>query len=145
MLNATYNNWNTSLASIESIPGIVWSLALDPLPPSFYAQHANTNSMGLSDASGSLVIAQLTASWDDEGDDETVQEAAHALIKGIECDAKRLGAYEPFLYLNYAAEWQDPIASYGEESVERLRRVSREVDPRGVFRDSVKGFKIPGL
>ncbi|KAL3485816.1 hypothetical protein BJX62DRAFT_247234 [Aspergillus germanicus] len=144
MLNATYNNWNTSLASIETIPGIVWALALDPLPPLFYARHADTNSMGLSDASGSLVIAQLTVSWDDEADDETVKRAARALIEGIERDAKALDAYEPFLYLNYAAEWQDPIASYGEESVERLRRVSREVDPRGVFRDGVKGFKIPG-
>jgi FAD/FMN-containing dehydrogenase len=147
MLAATYNNWNASLASIETIPGIVWALALDPLPPSFYARHASTNSMGLpvTPDGESLVIAQLTSSWDNEADDETVERAARALIERIERDAKELNAYEPFLYLNYAAAWQDPIASYGEESVERLRRVSREVDPKGVFRDGVKGFKIPGL
>ncbi|KAL3451767.1 hypothetical protein BJX65DRAFT_266833 [Aspergillus insuetus] len=147
MLAATYNNWNASLASIETIPGIVWSMALDPLPPSFYARHADTNSMGLPNAPDGepLVIAQLTASWDNEGDDETVERAARALIEGIERDAKELNAFNPFLYLNYAADWQDPIASYGEESVERLKKLSGEVDPRGVFRDGVKGFKIPGL
>ncbi|KAJ0425371.1 hypothetical protein BJY00DRAFT_274133 [Aspergillus carlsbadensis] len=142
MLNATYTNWNASLASIETIPGIVWSLSLEPLPPSIYARHANTNSMGLSDASGSLVVSQLSVSWDNEADDETVERAARVLIEGIEHDARELDAYEPFLYLNYAAEWQDPVASYGEQSVERLRRVSKEVDPAGVFRE-VKGHKIP--
>jgi FAD/FMN-containing dehydrogenase len=146
MLNATYSNWNASLASIEHIPGIVWSLSLEPLPPSIYARHANTNSMGLPDTPDgeSLVVSQLSVSWDNEEDDETVERVARALVEGIERDAKALDAYEPFLYLNYAAEWQDPIASYGGESVERLRSVSREVDPRGVFRDGVKGFKIPG-
>ncbi|CEL03427.1 hypothetical protein ASPCAL04582 [Aspergillus calidoustus] len=146
MLNATYNNWNASLASIEHIPGIVWSLSLEPLPPSIYARHANTNSMGLPDTPDgeSLVVSQLSVSWDNEEDDETVERVARALVEGIERDAKALDAYEPFLYLNYAAEWQDPIASYGGESVERLRSVSREVDPRGMFRDGVKGFKIPG-
>ncbi|KAL2821471.1 hypothetical protein BJX63DRAFT_378188 [Aspergillus granulosus] len=143
ILNATYTRWNTSLVSIKTIPGIVWSLSLEPLPPSIFARHANTNSMGLSDASQSLVVTQLSASWDDERDDEVVERAARELIEGIEEDAKGLGGYEKYLYLNYAAVWQDPIGSYGRESVERLQRVQGEVDPNGVFRRAVKGFKIP--
>ncbi|KAL2833613.1 putative oxidoreductase [Aspergillus pseudoustus] len=144
ILNATYTRWNASLASVKSIPGIVWALNLEPLPPAIYARHARTNSLGLSDASDALVVTQLSATWDDERDDETVERAARELIEGIERDARELGGYDEFLYLNYAAEWQDPIRSYGRESVERLRRVQREVDPQGVFRRDVPGgFKIP--
>ncbi|KAL2865154.1 FAD-binding oxidoreductase [Aspergillus lucknowensis] len=144
MLNATFHRWNASLPALQTIPGIVLALSLDPLPPSIYARFATENSMGLSETTGSYVVAQLTATWENEEDDQTVEETARLLFDGIERDARRLGAYNPYLYLNYAAEWQDPIASYGRESVERLRRVRREVDPAGVFRGMVPGgFKVP--
>ena len=48
-----------------------------------------------------------------------------------------------WVYLNYAAEWQDPIGSYGAANVGRLMSVSRRYDPTGVFQELVKGgFKI---
>ncbi|KAI0097316.1 FAD binding domain-containing protein [Nemania sp. FL0031] len=47
-------------------------------------------------------------------------------------------------YLNYANGDQDPIASYGLESVERMRAVAMKYDPQGVFqRLRRSGFKIP--
>ncbi|EHA19834.1 hypothetical protein ASPNIDRAFT_123216, partial [Aspergillus niger ATCC 1015] len=62
----------------------------------------------------SLVVTLLSATWDDAADDARVEEAA-----------------------------KDSIASYGPESIERLRRISREVDPTGVFQNMVPGgFKI---
>lgn len=52
----------------------------------------------------------------------------------------------PWLYLNYAAQDQDPIASYGADSVERLKAASRKFDPQGLFQRNVPGgFKLfPG-
>ncbi|KAL2820550.1 hypothetical protein BDW59DRAFT_150682 [Aspergillus cavernicola] len=144
MLNATYLRWNSSLASIEAVPGIVWSISLEPLPPSIYARAPRKNSLGLGDGTEPLVVTLLSASWDDEADDARVEDAARGLFQGIEQDARRLDSYEPFVYLNYAAEWQDPVASYGRESVEKLQRVSRDVDPKAVFRTNMPGgFKIP--
>ncbi|RHZ72756.1 hypothetical protein CDV55_105257 [Aspergillus turcosus] len=144
MLNATYQRWSSSLAAIEDVPGIVWSISLEPLPPAIYARASTTNSMGLSEASGSLVVTLLSATWEDEADDARVEQAARALFTGIEDDARKLDAYEPYVYLNYAAEWQDPIATYGKESIENLQRVSQAVDPNGVFRNKMPGgFKIP--
>lgn len=100
--------------------------------------------MGLAKTNKSLMIALLSTSWDTPEDDDKVKEAARALFVGIEEDAHRLGAYHPYVNLNCAAEWQDPIASYGPEALERLQRVSREVDPDGVFRKMMpRGFKIP--
>ncbi|KAJ5288198.1 oxidoreductase FAD-binding protein [Penicillium angulare] len=142
MLQATYNRWHNSLGSIRDIPGIVWSISLQPLPAAIY--QGRKNAMGLAETNKSLIITLLSASWDNTQDDEKVEEAARALSVGIDDDARQLDAYHPYVYPNYAAEWQDPIASYGAEAVEKLRRVSREVDPEGVFRKIVpRGFKIP--
>ncbi|KAL4778617.1 hypothetical protein BJX76DRAFT_366114 [Aspergillus varians] len=144
MLNATYLRWNSSLAAVEDITGINWSISLEPLPPSIYARAAAKNALGLSDATDALVVVLLSATWDDEKDDARVEHAARVLFDGMEEDSQKLDSYEPFLYMNYAAQWQDPIASYGRGSVERLRRVARGVDPDAVFRVKMPGgFKIP--
>ncbi|KAE8414666.1 hypothetical protein BDV36DRAFT_311694 [Aspergillus pseudocaelatus] len=144
MLNAVYQHWDSSLKGVEGIPGMVWAISLEPLPPAIYSRNASKNSLGLDDASGPLVVTLLSATWDDESDDEKVEKAARELFEHIENDARKLGVYEPFVYLNYAAPWQDPIASYKSECVERLKRVSLDVDPKRLFQTKVPGgFKLP--
>ncbi|KAI9373536.1 putative oxidoreductase [Aspergillus egyptiacus] len=144
LLKATYHHWDSTLSAVQDIGGIVWSLSFQPLPPSIYARAATANALGFSDKTEPLFMVLLSATWDDENDDTRVEEAARTLFATLEDEARRLDSYDPFLYLNYAAEWQDPIASYGAESVEMLRRVAEEVDPDGVFRVRMPGgFKIP--
>ncbi len=151
MVNSTYLHWNRSLHTIESIPGIVWSVSLEPLPPAIYARAARRsgsqgrNALGLDGrASGALVVTLLSATWAEAADDERVEAAARDMMAAIESDARVMGAHDPFIYLNYAAPWQDPIASYGEEAVRRLQEVRKWVDPTGVFTRQVPGgFKVP--
>ncbi|KAI1660379.1 putative oxidoreductase [Daldinia decipiens] len=144
MLNAVYLNWNKSIETIKGVRGIVWAISLEPLPPAIYARSATSHAFGLSDRSDALVIAILTVFWRNEEDDLKVEMAARELFQAIEDDAKRLGAYDPFIYPNYAASWQDPIASYGDERLRKLQRVRMDVDPKGVFSRQVPGgFKIP--
>ncbi|KAF3059780.1 Bifunctional solanapyrone synthase [Daldinia childiae] len=144
MLNAVYSKWDKSIETIKGVRGIVWAISLEPLPPAIYARSATSNIFGLSDRSDALVITLLTVFWRNEADDSKVEMAARKLFKEIEDDAKRLGAYDPFIYPNYAAPWQDPIASYGDESLRKLQRVRKDVDPKGVFSRQVPGgFKIP--
>lgn len=126
MLNATYLRWKSSLPEIEDVRGIVWSVSLEPLPPAIYARAPRKNALGLSNTTGSQVVTLLSATWEDETDDERIYNTARALFEGIEEDARRLNNYESFLYLNYAADWQDPIASYGESSIEMLKRADRK-------------------
>lgn len=57
--------------------------------------------------------------------------------------AKSVGADNPWKYLDYAYETQDPLASYGEENLQKLRDVSKKYDPEGVFQIMVPGgFKV---
>lgn len=144
MLNATYLAWNDSISTIQGIDGIGWSISLEPLPPAIYARAAaGSNAFGLSDRTESLVVTLLSVSWMDAKDDIAVEEAARALLERIETEARRLDAYDPFVYLNYAAPWQEPLLSYGKESVEKMERVRAQVDPKGVFTRYVPGgFKL---
>lgn len=97
---------------------------------------------GLADRTGSRIVCLLSQAWADQADDERVYAASAALVAAIEDAA--LDAYDPFLYLDYAAKWQDPIASYGHVSVQQLQELRAMVDPKGVFTKFVPGgFKIP--
>ncbi|KAI0970126.1 hypothetical protein F4678DRAFT_437622 [Xylaria arbuscula] len=144
-INATVLAWNASIASVHGIPGLVWGLGLDPLPPQLYARRASENALGLTDRNGStLIVVDLNAKWSDAAFDGAVDAAARALIAAIRRDVGSLGQLDPFLYINYAAPWQNPIKSYGPDNVARLQRVRRKYDPNRVFTDlSPGGFKIP--
>ena len=55
-----------------------------------------------------------------------------------------MGAYDPFIYLNYAEPDQNPIATYGDQNVHRLKAVQNRVDPGGLFTKQVAGgHKLP--
>lgn len=150
MLASTFAAWNNSVANITSLissPGdITWSLSLEPLPPAIYTRGTN-NALGLDGRQGTLIVALLTALWTDATHDDVLKGTAETLFGTIRDAAKGLGELDDFLYLNYAnkAGWQgNPIAGYGSESVERLRKTQQEVDPRGVFQTKVPGgFKLP--
>ncbi|KAK3659757.1 hypothetical protein LTR56_001121 [Elasticomyces elasticus] len=60
------------------------------------------------------------------------------------CDSvQATGLFNEYLYLNYAAPWQRPIAGYGAASVANLKAVSKKYDPKGVFQVQVPGgFKL---
>lgn len=144
MLRAAFDAWNSSLSGVRDISGLTWTLSLEPLPPNIYQRGAAGNSMGLADRTGTRVVCLLSQAWSNQADNKRVYTASAALVAAIEEAAHTLDAYDPYIYLDYAAKWQDPIASYGKASVQQLRRVRDRVDPRGVFTHLVPGgFKLP--
>lgn len=141
------NAWNASVPSVQDIPGLVWAIVLEPLPAIFYARHAKSNALGMSDREGkALMIVMLSVTWSNSDDDERVGKAAKMLIETIQQSLSNLGMLDPFIYLNYAAAWQKPILSYGGAIVEQLLRIREKYDPHRIFTDLVPGgFKIPNF
>lgn len=71
------------------------------------------------------------------------QAAGVELINRIRDYAERIGADNPYLYLDYADKPQDPLAGYGEENVKKMKATAEKYDPSGVFQKLVPGgFKI---
>uniref|UniRef100_A0A093X899 Bifunctional solanapyrone synthase n=1 Tax=Talaromyces marneffei PM1 TaxID=1077442 RepID=A0A093X899_TALMA len=144
MLLATFNAYNNSVASIQNLKGVTWTVIIEPLPPQIYARGATKNALGLADNTQSLAVCLVSVSWVDPSQNNQIYDLSRGLLDTIEKEAKRLGAFDPYIYLNYAAPWQDVIASYGRESVSRLQKLQAEVDPHKIFQRLVPGgFKIP--
>lgn len=72
-----------------------------------------------------------------------MSDAFESWVGQMEEGMASIGARERFTYLNYAASFQDPLASYGDANVQFLKRVAAKYDPEGVFQMLVPGgFKI---
>ena len=128
-----------------SVPGVSYSISFQPLPQTIISKSAAAggNALGLDATDGDLVNVLNTISWDDVAADEAVDTAARDFIDQVTQTAQTMGKDNPYLYLNYAASWQEPIQSYGDESLAQLKAVSQQVDPHGVFQTQVPGgFKL---
>lgn len=144
MIREAYAAFYASLEAVRNLTDIMWALNLEPLPPQIYARGADDNALGLANRCGTLAVCILSPAWSDANDDDGVYAAARALMDDVEARAKRLGVYDPCIYLGYAAPWQDVIASYGDDSVAELVALRARVDPDEVFTRRVPGgFKIP--
>ena len=88
-------------------------------------------------------VLLLSASWADTASTKSVQDATRHVMSLLESSAEEKGLLLKFQYLNYAAAYQTPLESYGEENLKFLRGVSREYDPQWVFQKQVPGgFKL---
>ena len=144
MLRFGYDLWNSSVAKVSDIDGVVWSLTYQPLPPiiTSKAQSLGGNTLGLSPESN-LVITQLTVTWNKASDNDFIQSQANDFINALETEAKSRSLYSNFKYLNYADRNQDPIGGYGQENVAKLQEVSKKYDPSGLFQEALSGgFKV---
>ncbi|KAI1177088.1 putative oxidoreductase [Nemania sp. FL0916] len=143
LLDAAYTCFNASVADIQSVPNITWSFTLEPVPPALYSRHANSNSLGLGNRNQTLIVVLLEASWINAADDKKVTTAARKLFSTVKEAAQGLNSWDPYVYLNYAGSWQDPIATYGPQNLAQLRGVANDVDPHRVFTKQVPGgFKL---
>lgn len=90
-----------------------------------------------------LVFLQIIFTFEDAAATEGFEEALKDFVKLIEGLAKEEGVFHRYKYLNFAASFQDPLASYGKEQVTALKKVAKKYDPHGVFQTQVPGgFKL---
>jgi hypothetical protein len=79
------------------------------------------------------------ADWKNAKDENLVREACRNITETAERVAKKNGTYLPFIYSNYASRDQNPLASYGDENVEKLQVIARKYDPARVFQTLQNG------
>lgn len=81
--------------------------------------------------------------WSAAADDALIKNFLETTIADIETQTKALGIYYPFKWLNNCGMGQSPISTYGGgASLAKMKAVSAEYDPSGVFQRLVPGFKL---
>ncbi|RHZ58922.1 FAD-binding oxidoreductase [Aspergillus thermomutatus] len=145
VLKRVFEIWNASTAEVSAIPSIQWTISLEPIVPAIAYQSAikGGNVLGLTVPRQGLVLALLSATFNHSREYPIVSAAAERLSNNIISAAKAARAYNPYIDLNHAASWQDPIASYRDGWEDFLRRTARRYDPQGVFQHLCPGgFKV---
>ncbi|KAL4930107.1 FAD-binding oxidoreductase [Aspergillus undulatus] len=123
-----------------------WSIIslFQPLP-GLFARHGRLNGgnvLGL-DEGGNYILDLLWLAWDNVEDSAFFDWVGETSIAELEDFARSVGGDHSYVYLNYAAESQNPLRSYGEENLEFLSAVAAEYDPEGVLQTQVPGgFKV---
>ncbi|KAG9244154.1 hypothetical protein BJ878DRAFT_575983 [Calycina marina] len=75
--------------------------------------------------------------------DIAAQEMSCSFRSPVHVQAKELGVWKEYFYLNYANNLQKPTRGYGEENVEMLKNISRKYDPWKTSQKAVVGgFKL---
>ena len=135
VIRSSYDNKNAA-------PYLVTQTEYQPLPRSFtnHSLQRGGNVLGLDRIQDDSVIVMVLFIWDNPMNDAIIQALSDAVLGNVTQYTQSVpGAGRPFQYLNYAQVHQDPIGSYGNDSVEFLKRVSAEVDPGQVFQTLVPG------
>lgn len=83
--------------------------------------------------------------WKDESQDEIGRKRIRDVISGIELKARNRGLLLDFKFPNDAGLWQDPLSSFGSESVAKLQAIARKYDPKGVMQLQGDGFLLRDL
>lgn len=148
MYETAVNISNKHMEPLKNITGLVWSLLFQPIPliVSEHTVAAGGNILGVDRSKANLTLFLINLTWLEASDDERFADVAYAAIDEINAVAESLGVSNPFIYLNYAGQKQNPLAGYGQENLKKMRALSRKYDHQGVFQKLVRGgFKIPGM
>lgn len=85
----------------------------------------------------------LSPRWQDSRYDSIMYNATQTWYQQIDAVARELHTDHKFLYLNFAGGFQNPLGTYGAESLKLMRTVAKKYDPMGVFQKLVPGgFKL---
>ena len=145
MMEKFFDLANQTIQGISDAKNLTFSLSFQPLPQLVigYGFSNGGNALGLGPEDGDLVNVLLTVQWAEEADDARIDTGAKRLFSQAKAASKAMGTYNPYLYLNYAAYFQDPIKGYGDASQAKLKEVSKKYDPGQLFQTQVPGgFKL---
>ncbi|KAM6476385.1 hypothetical protein HDV62DRAFT_375470 [Trichoderma sp. SZMC 28011] len=140
-----FKTLNGSLFDFNPAGGVTWNFAFEPLPSVMLSKSAATggNVLGLNPKDGNAIVLLFSALWPNSSSSDSIYQQGRETFAAIEKVAERKGELRKFEYLNYAGPHQTPLASYGADSLNFLRQVSKKYDPTGVFQHKVPGgFKL---
>ena len=73
--------------------------------------------------------------WEDAADDDTVRALSIETTNKWKELGKARGSYLPHLFMNDASRDQNPLASYGNQNLQRLKQIAAKYDPGKVFQN----------
>ncbi|KAI7722676.1 hypothetical protein KC353_g290 [Hortaea werneckii] len=120
------------IGQVSHVQNMTWILSFEPLTRDVIqrSKAQGGNVMGLDDGEENQIMMMITSRHGSALDDPVMHDAVQETETRIKHATHLAGTDSDFLYLNYAGEFQDPIAGYGEDSVAFLQATSERYDGR---------------
>ena len=120
-----------------------WIFSYEPLPSYVANLSKKSHTMGLNSTQDNLIVMMFALRWTDAKYDIRMRQATVDWVAAVNQATQASGAFNPFLYLNYAGDFQDPLGGYGAANVKFMKQVAKKYNPEGVFQQLMPGgFKI---
>ncbi|KAF3019289.1 hypothetical protein E8E14_007771 [Neopestalotiopsis sp. 37M] len=146
MMETFHDKWQEALAKIKDAEGFIFSFGFHPLTKTLLenSEKSGGNAMAIPPSDGPLFVILINPVWNLAEDDERIFKTVGALVDELRSIAIEKGLLHRYIFTNYGFKEDDVISGYGEESIAKLKEVSRKHDPKGVFQKGVPGgFKLP--
>ena len=132
---------------VQNVTGILAACVLEVITTDQLSHMTKNggNALGLSVTDGPLILLNLAFMWENESDDHAILTANQNIVNKTLAQAKALGLDVPYLYMNYASQFQSVVPSYGAANHAKLVSIASKYDPSGVFQTLQPGyFKLNG-
>ncbi|KAF2677131.1 FAD-binding domain-containing protein [Lentithecium fluviatile CBS 122367] len=128
-----YEFWKPKAQAVHDTTGANVTFVFQPVPKSVAeaSKEKGGNPMGIP-VEGQMWWS-TTLEWTDAADDDTVRGLSIETTDKWEELGKARGLYLPYLFMNDASRDQNPLASYGEKNLQRLKEIAAEYDPTQLF------------
>ncbi|KAM5352946.1 hypothetical protein ACJ41O_005668 [Fusarium nematophilum] len=131
-----------TVTSVAGIPGIVPNLVVQgiTIPQLEHMKNNGGNALGLEAADGPFFIIQICAMWRNKSDDDKIHRWMSDILEKVTAEAKSRGVNNDYVYMNYASQFQDSVATYGASNKAKLKSISKKYDPQQVFQELQPGY-----
>lgn len=133
------------ISDVQSVQGAFPTISIQPITEGQLQgmQKNGGNALGLSPGKGPIFIMNMSSSFASPEGETTIFKFFSTIIRKVKAEAKNRGVDNDYIYMNYASQFMDPIATYGADNVAKLISVSEKYDPAQVFQNLHPGhFKL---
>ncbi|KAJ4250221.1 hypothetical protein NW762_012036 [Fusarium torreyae] len=136
-----------TVPKVANVRGLIPALVVQGItvPQLRKMEQNGGNPLGLKADEGPFLLYVLACMWADKADDAVMFSWISNFIKTVNTEARKRGLGSDFIYMNYASQYQDVIASYGSTNKAQLKKTAKKYDPHGVYQQLQPGyFKLDG-
>lgn len=138
--------WAAEMNQIADVKGLKAQVAIQYITQNVTDRMSRNggNALGLA-GKGPFLMFNAEPAWLENSDSPRVFAALQTIFDKTKAEAERLNLHHPYIYLNYASQYQDAFGAFDRETKEVLIAVSNKYDPDGVFQHlRGAGFKLNG-
>ena len=144
LISDLLNLWIEAISPLKSLKDFLPAYSLElltvPMLQTMSKNGGNALGVGGHNATAPLLLINPSAMWASADDDDAVISAYTGWLEAAKAKAQERSLWQPYVYMNYASVVQNPIVSYGQSNVARLKETARKYDPEGVFQVLQPGY-----